>query len=172
MQRRNGRLPGRSDWQRRHIIFRACDHPPTFQLHHARTTPRVREGIALRCVWKESGRKVYVFHPSFYGWPIFWRKTAQNADTRCKPCLLYRPFPRTRAKHLAGSTVHGRFLRLGNFLPQNCATQRNAPQIGLVSASSEKQTAQHREKLRKSSLGNYKSAALDQLSYAGARAEK
>ena len=103
MQRRNGRLPGRSDWQRRHIIFRACDHPPTFQLHHARTTPRVREGIALRCVWKESGRKVYVFHPSFYGWPIFWRKTAQNADTRCKPCLLYRPFPRTRAKHLAGS---------------------------------------------------------------------
>jgi hypothetical protein len=35
----------------------------------------------------------------------------------------------------------------------------------LLSASSEKQTAQHREKLRKNSLGNYKSAALS-ASYA------
>jgi hypothetical protein len=31
--------------------------------------------------------------------------------------------------------------------------------IGLIGASSEKQTAQHRENLRKNSLGNYKSAA-------------
>src|SRR5438270_14048245 len=44
-------------------------------------------------------------------------------------------------------SVHGRFLRLENFLPQNCATQRSAAQISLVKTSSAKQSAQHREKL-------------------------
>jgi hypothetical protein len=61
----------------------------------------------------------------------------------------------TRARgqgHLAGlDPVHGRFLRLENFLLQNCATQRSAAQISLVKTSSAKQTAQHREKLRKNS---------------------
>jgi hypothetical protein len=40
----------------------------------------------------------------------------------------------------------------------------------LLSAGSENQAAQHRENLRKNSSGNYKSAALDQLSYAGKNA--
>jgi hypothetical protein len=62
---------------------------------------------------------------------------------------------------------HGRFLRLDNFLLQNCATQRRASQISLLSAGSEKQTAQHCENLRNSLGLNYKSAALNQLSYAG-----
>jgi hypothetical protein len=57
-------------------------------------------------------------------------------------------------------------------LLQICATQRSAAQISLVGARSEKQPAQLSEKLRKHSLGNYKSAALDQLSYAGVPAEK
>jgi len=67
-----------------------------------------------------------------------------------------------RAREALGSTqiFHGRFLRLDSFWLQNCANQRNATTISLLSASSEKQTAQHREKLRKNSLGNYKSAAL------------
>ncbi len=43
---------------------------------------------------------------------------------------------------------------------QNCADQRKAAQISLLRTSSEKQTAQHRENLRRNSLGNYKSAAL------------
>jgi hypothetical protein len=70
----------------------------------------------------------------------------------------------TRARgqgHLAGlNPVHGRFLRLENFLLQNCATQRSAAQISLVKTSSAKQTAQHREKLRKNSILNYESPAL------------
>jgi hypothetical protein len=53
---------------------------------------------------------------------------------------------------------HGRFLRLDNFLLQNCAIQRNATRISLRRASSEKNSAQHRENLRKNSLCNYKSA--------------
>jgi hypothetical protein len=36
--------------------------------------------------------------------------------------------------------------------------------------ASEKHAAQHHEKVRKNSLGNYKSATLDQLSYVGAAA--
>jgi hypothetical protein len=38
----------------------------------------------------------------------------------------------------------------------------------LITDTSEKHVAQSGEKLRKNSLGNYKSAALNQLSYAGA----
>jgi hypothetical protein len=38
--------------------------------------------------------------------------------------------------------------------------------------SSEKHTAQRHEKLRKNSLLNYKSAALNQLSYAGVPIQK
>jgi hypothetical protein len=77
--------------------------------------------------------------------------------------------PAARAR---GQKVHGRFLRLDSFLLQNCATQRNAALVNCVPSRSEKQTAQHRENLRKNSLGNYKSAALDQLSYANVSAEK
>jgi len=58
-------------------------------------------------------------------------------------------------------------LRCANFLLQNCAIQRNATRISLVLLSSEKHAAQRREKLRKSFSLNYKSAALNQLSYAG-----
>ncbi|PYS68903.1 MAG: hypothetical protein DMF73_15880 [Acidobacteria bacterium] len=74
---------------------------------------------------------------------------------------------RARDPHFSRS-----LLRCANFLLQNCAIQRNAMRISLVLLSSEKHAAQCREKLRKSFSLNYKSAALDQLSYAGARAEK
>jgi hypothetical protein len=63
-------------------------------------------------------------------------------------------------------SIHGRFLQLDNFLRQNRAIQRNAARIRLLGPASEKQTAQRGEKMRKKSLGNYKSAAY-QLSYAG-----
>jgi hypothetical protein len=43
---------------------------------------------------------------------------------------------------------------------QNCAKYRHTMQIAPVIGISGKQTAQRREKLRKNSLGNYKSAAL------------
>ena len=46
------------------------------------------------------------------------------------------------------------FYGFENLLPQNGAILRNAAQIRLVRTRSEKQTAQHREKLRKNSLGN------------------
>ena len=68
--------------------------------------------------------------------------------------------------------VHGRFLRLKKVWLQNCAIQRKRAQINPRRSHSEKHAAQRREKLRKSFSLNYKSAALDQLSYAGARAEK
>jgi hypothetical protein len=45
-------------------------------------------------------------------------------------------------------------------LLKNGAIQRNTAQTGSLDASSEKQSAQHRETLSKKSLGNYKSAAL------------
>lgn len=77
-------------------------------------------------------------------------------------CTRELPFhARARAGHLAGlDPLHGRFLRLENFLLQNRATQRSAAQISLVKTSSAKQTAQHREKLRKNSILNYESTAL------------
>jgi len=50
--------------------------------------------------------------------------------------------------------IHDRFLRCVNFFSQNCAIQRNAMPTRLPPASSRKQAAQHREKLRKNSLGN------------------
>jgi hypothetical protein len=53
-------------------------------------------------------------------------------------------------------------------LLQNCAILRNAAQISLPLVTSEKHAAQHSEKLRKPFSLNHKSAALDQLSYAGA----
>jgi hypothetical protein len=77
--------------------------------------------------------------------------------------------PRTVAFHARARDPHfsRSLLRSDNFLLQHCAIQRNATRISLVLLTSEKQTAQHRENLRKNSLGNYKSAALNQLSYAG-----
>jgi hypothetical protein len=69
----------------------------------------------------------------------------------------------TRAREALGSTqsVHGRFLRCGNFLLQNCASQRNVARISLALLSSEKHAAQRREKLRKHRSLNYKSAASE-----------
>jgi hypothetical protein len=54
----------------------------------------------------------------------------------------------------AGEDFHGCFLRLGNFLLQNCAVQRNAARIRLLRARPEEQTAQHHENQRKNSLLN------------------
>jgi hypothetical protein len=50
---------------------------------------------------------------------------------------------------------------------QNCANLRHALQTQFVRLTYKKHTAQRREKLRKTFSLNYKSAALDQLSYAG-----
>jgi hypothetical protein len=55
---------------------------------------------------------------------------------------------------------HGFFVRSDKLLLQNCAILHNAPQNGFVRLPSEKHAAQRDEKLRKKSLGNYKSAAL------------
>ena len=93
------------------------------------------------------------------------RRTANplpEIPIRFPASLSPAPILSTRARevHFAGSNVHGRFLRRGTFWLQNCATQRSAAQISLVGARSEKQTAQHRENLRKNPLLNYKSAAL------------
>jgi hypothetical protein len=61
------------------------------------------------------------------------------------PCFtVNQTIPRAREP-----VVHGAFLRRANFLLQNCAIQRNAARISLLWIRSEKQTAQHREKLRK-----------------------
>jgi hypothetical protein len=69
-----------------------------------------------------------------------------RTNTRFRVSSLSR---RARGQgQLAGlNPVHGRFLRLENFLLQNCATQRSAAQISLVKTSSAKRSAQHREKL-------------------------
>ena len=64
-------------------------------------------------------------------------------------------------------SFHGRFLLSGNILMQNCAIPRNALQNGFVRLADEKHAAQRRENLRKNSGLNYKSATLNQLSYAG-----
>jgi hypothetical protein len=58
-------------------------------------------------------------------------------------------------------------LRSGNFFLQKYANLRHAPQDRIVRYLSEKQAAQNREKLRNPFSLNYKSAALNQLSYAG-----
>jgi hypothetical protein len=50
---------------------------------------------------------------------------------------------------------------------QNGAIPRNAARIGFVPSTDEKQAVQHCENLRNSLGSNYKSAALNQLSYAG-----
>ena len=61
---------------------------------------------------------------------------------------------------LTPGRIHGRFLRLDSFLLQDCASQRNAPRISLLKTAYEKQTARFGENPRKTSLLNYKSAAL------------
>jgi hypothetical protein len=53
-------------------------------------------------------------------------------------------------------------------LLHNCAIQRNAARISLASIISEKRAAQNSPTMRNSLGLNYKSAALNQLSYAGA----
>jgi hypothetical protein len=60
----------------------------------------------------------------------------------------------------ASSVFHGSFLRSAQIFAQNCAIRRNVAQIHSPRFHSEKQAAQHREKLRKNSLGNYESPAL------------
>jgi len=64
----------------------------------------------------------------------------------------------TRAR-VGPNTVHGHFLRRKFFL-QNCAIRRNAARTGSLRAGSEKQTAQHRENLRKKSLSNTPSVGI------------
>ena len=49
--------------------------------------------------------------------------------------------------------IHGRFLPSANFLTQNCARLRNATPMPLLQVACKNQAAQHREKLRKNSLG-------------------
>src|SRR5262249_61780318 len=66
-----------------------------------------------------------------------------------------------------GAPFHGRFLRSDKILLQNSAILRNAVRTSLPLVSSEKHAAQYPEKLRKKLSLNYKSAALNQLSYAG-----
>jgi len=59
---------------------------------------------------------------------------------------------RAREAHCGFNPVHGFFLRLDNFLLQNCAIQRKAAWIDFLWDTSEKQTAQHCENLRKNRL--------------------
>src|SRR5260370_1514531 len=70
--------------------------------------------------------------------------------------------PRTVAFHARARDPHfsRSLLRLANFFVQNCATRRNAARISSGASRSEKHAVQHREKLRKNSLGNYESPAL------------
>jgi hypothetical protein len=65
--------------------------------------------------------------------------------------------PRVRERvgpSFCSAKIHGGFLRCAKFLPENCARQRNATPMPLLPVASKKQAAQHREKLRKNSLGN------------------
>jgi hypothetical protein len=65
---------------------------------------------------------------------------------------------------LNASVFHGSFLRSAQIFAQNCAIRRNVAQIHSPRFHSEKQAAQHREKLRKNSLGNYDTLSLFILS--------
>ena len=73
-----------------------------------------------------------------------------------------RPFnsTRVRARARAVQNVSRSLLRCAKIFVQNCAIQRNVAQNKLVRVTYEKHAVQMREKLRKNSLGNYKSAAL------------
>jgi hypothetical protein len=77
------------------------------------------------------------------------------------PQLGTRPWlhVRTRAARVRPKSSRF-FLRSDKLLLQNCAILHNAPQNGFVRLPNEKHAAQRDEKLRKKSLGNYKSAAL------------
>jgi hypothetical protein len=80
-----------------------------------------------------------------------------------------RPFhAREKAKAVFDKDFSRSLLRSNKFLLQNDAIPRNTARIGFVPSTYEKQAVQRSENVRNSLGSNYKSAALNQLSYAGA----
>jgi len=100
-----------------------------------------------------------------------WQVCSKLDDAvSCAPPPLSRTTStraRGRSKLVSDGLFSRSFLRSDKFWLQNSAIPWNAARIGFVPSTYEKQAVQSSETLRNSLGLNYKSAALNQLSYAG-----